>query len=302
MYMEYYSKLLGKVPFFLKKYLNCPSLKRLKKISYFCGMDYASKDVYDFKEEVSRYDHSLNVALITYKFTKDKKATLAGLFHDVATPCFSHVIDYMNKDYSKQESTEEYTEEILKSDKMLRKLLREDKIDIDDIIDFKKYSIVDNDRPRLCADRFDGVILTGALWTKNLTLQDIKDFTTNLRVYQNENQKLELGFDSSEIATRVVKESKNIDIICHSREDNYMMDLLGNLTEYAVSNGIIKYDDLFRITEDKLYNIFEGIENKAFQKDFIKFKTIKCDEIPEIELPNIKARDLNPLVRGKRFK
>jgi hypothetical protein len=265
-------------------------------------MDYASRDVYDFKEEVSRYDHSLNVALITYKFTKDKKATLAGLFHDVATPCFSHVIDYMNKDYSKQESTEEYTEEILKSDKMLRKLLREDKIDIDDIIDFKKYSIVDNDRPRLCADRFDGVILTGALWTKNLTLQDIKDFTTNLRVYQNENQKLELGFDSNEIATRVVKESKNIDIICHSKEDNYMMDLLGNLTEYAVSNKIIKYDDLFRITEDKLYNIFEGIENKTFQKDFTKFKTIKCNEIPEIDLPNIKVRDLNPLVRGKRFK
>ena len=37
------------------------------------------------------------------------------------------------------------------------------------IIYFKKYSIVDNDRPKVCADRIDGVILTGIGWTKNIT-------------------------------------------------------------------------------------------------------------------------------------
>ena len=300
MYMEYYSKLLGKVPFFLKKYLNCPSLKRLKKISYFCGMDYVSKDVYDFKEKVTRYDHSLNVALITYKFTKDKKATLAGLFHDVATPCFSHVIDYMNKDYSKQESTEEFTEIILKSDNMLRKLLREDKIDINDIIDFKKYSIVDNDRPRLCADRFDGVILTGALWTKNLTLQDIKDFTTNLRVYQNESKKLELGFDSNDVTSRVVKESQTIDIFCHSKEDNYMMELLANITKLGIDNNLFNYEDLFVLTEDKLFKILYSSNDKEIINLLNTFKNIKLNEIDDINMPYIKKRDLKPLCKGIR--
>ena len=84
---EYYKSLLinDGIPEFLLKYLKCPSLIRLKDIGYFCGMDYASKDIYDFKEYVTRYDHSLSVALITYRFTKSKKATLAGLFHDVAT-------------------------------------------------------------------------------------------------------------------------------------------------------------------------------------------------------------------------
>lgn len=107
------------IPPFLEKYLNVPSLIRLKNISYLCGMDYASKDIYDFKENISRYDHSLTVALLTWKFTNDKLSTLAGLFHDIATPCFSHTIDYMNKDYETQESTEEYTEEIIKNDKIL---------------------------------------------------------------------------------------------------------------------------------------------------------------------------------------
>ena len=142
-YNEYlYS--ICKIPRFLNKYLEVPCLERLKNICYFCGMDYASKEVYDFREVISRYDHSLTVALLTWKFTHDKKATIAGLFHDVATPCFAHVIDYMNKDYAKQESTEEYTEEIIKNDKELRRCLRIDKLKYSDICDFKEFSIVDN--------------------------------------------------------------------------------------------------------------------------------------------------------------
>ena len=108
MFKTYYLKVLSsnKVPRFLKKYLEVPTLKRLKEIGYFCGMDYASKDIYNFKEYITRYDHSLTVALLVYRLTKNKEATIAGLFHDISTPCFSHVIDYMNKDYSKQETAE----------------------------------------------------------------------------------------------------------------------------------------------------------------------------------------------------
>ena len=53
---------------------------------------------------------------------------MAGLFHDIATPCFSHVIDYMNNDYEKQESTEKKTEEILRNDKYLCECLDNDGI------------------------------------------------------------------------------------------------------------------------------------------------------------------------------
>ena len=47
---RYYKKLLNSKPEFLNKYLKSTSLKRLKKVGYFCGMDYASKDIYDFSE------------------------------------------------------------------------------------------------------------------------------------------------------------------------------------------------------------------------------------------------------------
>ena len=304
MYLEYYLDKLNyqNVPEFMEKYLKAPSLLRLKKVGYFCGMDYASKDIYDFKEYTSRYDHSLAVALITYRFTKSKEACLAGLFHDVATPCFAHVIDYMNKDYSKQESTEEYTEKILREDEYLLKCLKEDNINIEDIYDFKKYTIVDNNRPKLCADRIDGVILTGISWTKNISIDDIEKIVDDLTVFTNEYGEEELGFKSEDIAKKVVEVSESIDVYCHSKEDNFMMELLAQITKYAIDKELFTYDDLYYLNEDEIWDIIDSRNDKELKEMVNKFKNVKKEETQYIDLPNVKPRDLNPLVNGKRVK
>ena len=300
MYLEYY-KNMYEVPYFLKKYLKCPSLLRLKDIGYFCGMDYASKNIYSFREKITRLDHSLTVALLTYKLTKNKKATLAGLFHDVSTPCFSHVIDYMNKDYLKQESTEEYIEEILNNDKYLKRCLKKDKILLNDIVDFKKYTIVDSKRPKLCADRIDGIILNGTFWSKSLEKEDIKKIINDLRVYQNEDKEKEIGFKSIDIANLALKVNKEIDILSHSKEDNYMMELLAKITKKAIDDKYITYKDLYKLNEKDLYNIYEKINNIEFKQLFTKFKTIKQGEIEDLNIKNIKRKTINPLVNGKRL-
>ena len=301
---KFYKELLttNGIPEFLVKYLDCPSINRLKKIGYFCGMDYASKDIYDFGEYISRYDHSLNVALITWNCTKNKKATIAALFHDVATPCFSHVIDYMNKDYVNQESTEEYTDKIMKSDKYLLSCLKEDDITVEEISDFKRYSIVDSNRPKLCADRLDGVILTGLFWTKNITKKDVVNILSHLVTFKNEDGELELGFNDLQVARKVMEVNDSIDVICRSNEDNYMMELLANLTRYIIDNGYISYDDLYKLNEDNMHVIFNLIEDTSFKKQYRLFKTIKVDEVPYQEMPSVKRRGLNLLVNGIREK
>ena len=298
---NYYKELLGDIPEFLNKYLECPSLIRLKKIGYFCGMDYASINIYDFSEYISRYDHSLTVALLTYKFTKRKKDTIAALFHDIATPCFSHVIDYMNKDYEKQESTEEYTETILLNDKVFNECLKIDHLKIEDIINFKKYSIVDNDRPKVCADRLDGVILTGIGWTKNVFKSDIKLILDDLTIYQNEDKEDEIGFKTLDIALKVKEIARRIDEYCHSSEDNYMMELLASITKYAIDKGYITYNDLYLLTEEKIFKILENKKDKRIQKLLFEFKNKKRIDIPITEISNIKIRKLNPLVNNKRI-
>ncbi len=301
--IDYYKKLIGidNMPEFLKKYLTVPSLNRIKYISYFCGMDYASKDIYDFKEYVTRYDHSLTVALLTYKLTKDKNATIAALFHDIASPCFSHVIDYMNKDYVNQESTEEYTERIIRDDKKLLKLLKEDGIEVEDITNFKKYPIVDNKRPRLCTDRIDGIIYTGAFWTKEIDKDLIKEIVDSLEIYTNEDDIDEIGFNNMDIVNKIMIINENIDIICHSKEDNYMMELLASITKEAIELGIISYDDLYIEKEVDILDKIKKEANTSLKNKFNKFENIKLDEIEELDLPYIKKRDILPLVNGKRI-
>ena len=293
-----YLELLGykDLPLFLKKYLNVPSLVRLKDIGYFCGMDYASKNIYDFNEYISRFDHSLSVSLLTWNLTKDKNATLAALFHDVSTPCFSHVIDYMNKDYEIQESTEEYTFDILNSDKKLLYCLKEDNLKVEDISDFKKYSIVDNDRPRLCTDRLDGIILTSLFWTKELNINEVSNILNDLEIYESE-----IGFKTKSIAEYVIKLNNKIDIYCHSKEDNYMMELLASITKSAINKNLINYEDLYKLTEKELFKILDSSNDEEILSKLKIFREIKIDDIPDIKLDGVKKREIKPLVRGKRI-
>lgn len=304
MYLQLYLEQLNykELPDFLIKYLQTPSLLRLKKVGYFCGMDYASKNIYNFSEYISRYDHSLTVGLLVYKLTKNKIATLAGLFHDIATPCFSHVIDYMNKDYEKQESTEKYTAHILERDEYLKRCLKEDNIEIDDIINFKKYTIVDNKRPKVCADRIDGVILTGIGWTKNIDDKDIEQIVDDLCIFKNEEDEDEIGFKTQRIAEKVLEVSKSIDIYCHSKEDNYMMELLAEITKLSIDKKYISYEDLYLYNEEEIFSLWKRKEDKEFLALIDKFENIEKSEIAILDIPNIKIRNLNPIVNGKRIK
>ena len=296
-----YLNSICEIPDFLEKYLSLPALVRLKSVGYFCGMDYASKAIYDFKEKISRYDHSLTVALITWKFTRDKAMTISALLHDIATPCFAHVIDYMNQDYANQESTEEYTERIICHDKTLEKILEKDQIKAEDIADFKKFPIIDNKRPKMCADRFDGIILTGIAWTKTIAKEDIKELVSDLAVFINEDGEEELGFQTKETALKALHTSEMIDKFCHSSEDNYMMELLALLTRKTIENEVIHYDDLYELEEPQLLEKIRKSNIKELQELLDRFENISLAEIPETKLEGVKARKLSPIVANKRI-
>ena len=252
---NYYITLLGypNIPEFLNKYLTLSSLNRLKHIGYFCGMDYASSNIYNFKEYISRYMHSLSTSLLVYYLTKDKRCTLQALFHDISTPVFSHVIDYMNKDYIYQETTEEFTELILKSDKKLLEYLELDKIPLDNLVNFKFSTIVDSPRPKMCADRLDGIILNGAYWTKTLNEKDIFNIIKSTELYINEESIPEIGFNNITAYNKVVETNDLTNIEMHSNYDNYMMELLANITRYLINKEYIKYEDLYFLTENKIF-------------------------------------------------
>lgn len=300
---NYYITLLGypNIPEFLNKYLTLSSLNRLKEVGYFCGMDYASSNIYNFKEYISRYMHSLSTSLLVYYLTKDKRCTLQALFHDISTPVFSHVIDYMNKDYIYQETTEEFTELILKSDKKLLEYLELDKIPLDNLVNFKFSTIVDSPRPKMCADRLDGIILNGSYWTKTLNEKDIFNIIKSTELYINEESITEIGFNDITAYNKVVETNDLTNIEMHSNYDNYMMELLANITRHLINKEYIKYEDLYFLTENKIFELINNIEDKEIKEYIFLFKNIKKEEIPLVKQEEIKERKLKPLLNGKRL-
>ena len=297
-----YQSHLGNIPEFLKPYLELDILVRLKDISLLCGMDYASPHAYSFAFYVSRFDHSLNVALITWKLTHDKKATLAALFHDISTPVFSHVIDYMNGDLVNQESTEEKTEEVLRSSDKLQELLTNDNLTIEDVCDFKKYSIVDLDRPCMCADRLDNIITVGMAWAQKLTLKDALNILSATTKSINEDGLEEISFNDINIAEYIKHINDIINDLTHTNEDTYMMLLLASIIKRCIELDILKYDELFLMGEHDAIEIIES--NKHIDKELEElwnlFKTI--ENFPLIEQPPIRNKIVNPLVLNKRIK
>ena len=297
--LKYYQDLLKSLTdySFLNEYLEDPLLKRLKSIGYFCGMDYASKHIYNFSEYISRYDHSLNVALITYYLTNNKIESLAGLYHDVSTPCFSHVIDYMNHDYLKQESTELLTREMLLQDDFLINTLPNN---VETIINYKEYSVVDNDRPKLCADRLDAVILNSYGWIKDIDKDDIDNIISNIYLEKNEDNEKEIAFKDINVARRVKELNDSINIAMHSSSDIYMMQLLADIVSESIDKNILNYEDLYKLIEVDALNAISSANDRSINNKLNLFFSIKEKDIPKTNV-KVKDRCLSPLVRKRRL-
>lgn len=301
---SYYLELLSQdnYPDFLNRYLGLSSVARLKDVGYFCGMDYASKNIYNFSEYISRFDHSLSTALLTWKLTLSKDATVAALFHDIATPCFSHVIDYMNLDFEKQETTERNNDKFLFNDRLLQSFLDEDNISLYNLINFKNYTVIDLPRPMLCADRIDGIILTSSIWTKQLDINMLPIILSGLTIYQNEYNQDEIGFNSLDVANYIIEQESIINDYCHSKEDTYMMLLLAKIVRTALKSNIINSDDLYNLGEKDLLYKMTNSKDFNLNSDLELFYSIRKKQIPEIEIPKIKKRIISPMVNGKRIK
>ena len=177
---SYYKILSEDFPDFLNEYINTPEMLKQAKISVSCGTIYSK--MYN-QMWYSSLDHSIAVALIIWHFTKDKKHTLSWLFHDIATPVFKLSIDFMNKDYEKQESTEELTTKIISESKEIMTLLNRDGIKVEEVSDYHIYPIADNDTPCLSSDGLEYTLSNGLGATEKIwTLDDVKDVYDNIEI------------------------------------------------------------------------------------------------------------------------
>lgn len=304
---EYLKILSNEIPDFLNDYINTPQMQKLAGISVSCGTYYTK--LFDKMVWYSSLDHSIAVSLIVWNFTKDKKQTIAGLFHDIATPVFKHSIDFMNGDYKKQESTEELTTQIISESKEIMSLLKRDGIKIEEVDNYHIYPIADNDTPMLSADRLEYTFSNGLDVCKNIwNLEEVKEIYDNIEIQKNEQGIEELGFKDIKIAEKFVKGMR---ILSNSYIDNktkFSMQFLADIMKIMSSQNLITKKDLYELSEKE---VIERIENCDYAEISQKFDMWKnAHEIKESDEKvkdkycvsiDAKIRYINPLVNGIRI-
>lgn len=303
---EYHKILCPQMPDFLQPYLKLQMLQRLRGIGLLCGTDWTP--LYKNRFFYSRYDHSVGTALIAWNFTHDKKQTLAALFHDIATPAFSHVNDFRTGDTLKQEATEEGTSGILANNTELMELLAKDGINLCDIDNYHIYPVCDNEVPSLSADRLEYMFPSGMALEGLWSLAEIKAEYNDISVLTNENGCIELGFSTMELAEHYCVNACKVGLVLQKNENKLALNLLGEILNKSLCKGITKESDFFTKSEKELLELFikEAESNSTTEfasllRTFLSMKNIlHTDEaMPSSYCVNlsVKKRYINPLVK-----
>ena len=298
---EYFKVLSNEIPDFLYDYINTPEMQRIGKIGCGCGTDYTK--IFNNKFFYSNLEHSIGVALIVWNFTKNKKQTLAGLFHDIATPAFKHCIDFMNGDHETQESTEELTTSIIKNSKEIMALLARDNIKVEEVNDYHIYPIADNDTPKLSADRLEYTLANGLYFKEIWDVEKIRAIYSNLEVQKNEENIEELGFKNKEIAEEFIDGASQLWPLWISNKDKLTMQFLADTVKKMSEKNFLTIKDLYTLSEQEVIEKIENCKDENISKCFKLFRN--STDITESDEPvydkycisiNAKRRYIVPLV------
>ena len=285
------------MPGFVAEAMESPELRRLQNVGMNCGCEYTSFPLFQrIHEPYSRFDHSVGVALLVWRFTGDVRQTLAGLFHDIATPCFAHVIDFMLGDSMTQEATEGGTRAAIERSASLQALLQRQGLSTDDVADYHRYPVADNDSPRLSADRLE-YTLGNLVNYRFMTRERAGRMVDALAVLRNEDGREELGFTDPEAAAAFAHGAMDMGRIYVSEPDRFSMQMLAELLERAGDAGVIEMEDLWK---DEPYLIGKLCRDARFAEEWRRYRQYR--EIVHGEdgiVVHAKKRYIDPLVRGR---
>lgn len=301
--LDYFNVLEPDFPEWLNDYIETKELLKQRYISVTCGKIYSNLFEIDFF--FSSLDHSVAVALIVWHFTHDKKQTLSGLFHDIATPVFKHCVDFLNGDYMTQESTEDLTSKIISSSKEIMDLLKRDNIKLEEVDNYHIYPVADNDTPKLSADRLEYSLSNALLTNKLLNIDEIKKIYNDVILDKDEDGTLELSFKSKDTALEFVKITSKLSIIYRDDRTRYSMQLLADIIKKLNEDGLITKEDLYNKKESE---VIEIIENSKYKDVFNIWKNAKNVKVSKEKTKNVyfvhhgaKIRYIDPLVNKKRI-
>ena len=292
----------GETPEFLTLLGETGPMQRLKEIGMNCGCEYTRFPRFRRLGKYSRWQHSLGTARIVWHFTRDRVQSAAALFHDIATPTFAHSVDFLRGDSLHQEATESGTAQVILQSEEICGLLTRLEIPVEDVLDYHRYPIADNESPRLSADRLEYTL--GNLLNYRLRpVTPLRLYYQALCVTENEDGKAELAFSDAAAAIDFGFDALSCSRIYVSDEDRYAMQMLAELLGRAMKRGVLQESDLMGTEPRLIEKLQADPESRNEWKRFRAMRKMLREEskAPE-ELRRVilaKKRCIDPLVRDR---
>ena len=300
--MKYLSIYQTETPEFLRALCDTPPLRRLADVGMNCGCEYTSFPRFAGIERYTRAEHSLGAALIVWRFTSDAAQSVSALLHDVATPVFAHVVDFLRGDYLSQTATEAGTAGIIRGSAEIGAVLRSIGLRAEDVEDYHRFPVADNDPPRLSADRLDyscGNALNFGLAGRD----ELASLIGDLRVGENEYGETELVFRSADKAARFAALALECSKIYVCDADRYAMQRLSELLRSALDDGAIAESDLASTETAVVEKLCAG---EALAAQWAAFRALRRTERADMpdgregwRLIRAKHRRIDPFVEGR---
>lgn len=284
-------------PHFISRIAETAAMQRLKDVGMNCGCEYTSFPLFTGLEPYSRFDHSVGCGLIVWHFTDDVKQSVAALLHDIASPTFAHVVDFMNGDHERQESTENLTREFIASSQELQDCLQELELTTDDVADYHRYPVADNDTPRLSADRLEytlGNVVNFGICSR----EQVARWYDDLIVGRNEDDVEELMFRHKATAKEFGFATLKTSSIYVSDEDRYAMQMLALLIQKHIGRGVLTVPDLYTTETEVIRLLNSDHQAQADWQRFCSLRTMSPQNAPyskPLAIP-AKKRHINPCV------
>ncbi|MGN0190555.1 MAG: HD domain-containing protein [Candidatus Cryptobacteroides sp.] len=273
---------------------------RIGKVGMNCGCEYTSFPMFRNLAAYSRLEHSTGVASIVWEHTQDIVQTIAGLFHDIATPVFAHVIDFMNGDYMRQESTESRTRELIEDSPELMSILSKAGIAAEDVSDYHRFPIADNDSPKLSADRLEYTLgnMVNFGFASSGTAQRLYD---DIFAGVNEYGEPELVFHHAGLARQFAVLSLQCSEIYTSDADRYSMQMLSELVKSAIEAGVLQKDDLYSDEPEVISKLCSCPEFYSRWSSYCRMESIFHPEkdTPDSRILDAKRRCIDPYTDGQ---
>jgi len=277
--MIYNDKVYGDVNFnekVLVDLINTDLMKRLKKVNQGGPFTLLNPEHRWRYLKTTRFEHSVGVCILLKKFSSSLEEQIAGLLHDVSHTVFSHSLDFLFNRGVQHDYHEMFHDQMILNSNA-PSILKKHGFDVDEILDEKKFTLLERELPNLCADRID-YYFRFMLEYRKFSKKNINDMFNALIVHNKEiifSDKVQARFFADNYI-----EANNFSWC--SPIQAALFHTVSEMMRMAISKGIVEKADVFTTDDvvieklknsndkeikemlDLIYNI-EVIEN---QKDY----------------------------------